>query len=271
MVYFVNGIELACDDQGTGEAVVFVHGHPFNRSMWLPQVEAFRGSARVITLDLRGYGDSTLAPNAQRSTLDEFAEDMAVVLDRLGIEQATVVGLSMGGQIAMEFARAFPKRVRGLVLAATFADAETSEGMINRNRIADRILAEGMAVLGCEVLPKLIGPASMTRLPHVAANVYRMICTTNPRAAAAALRGRAMRRDYNNFLSTLHVPTLIVVGTDDAYTTVAQAEDMHRRMLHSTLEIFEGIGHMPNLEDPERFNSVLRELLKRTARHTAEV
>jgi len=170
----------------------------------------------------------------------------------------------MGGQIAMEFARAYPDRLTGLVLAATFPRAETKEGIADRNRTADRLLTEGMARHGCETLPKLIGKTSMTRSPQLAADVYRMICLTNPVAAAAALRGRAMRRDYSDFLSSLRLPNLIVVGSEDAYTTVAEAEDMGRRIAGSRLEVFEGIGHLPNLEDAQRFNEALVTFLQST-------
>lgn len=263
MFYPVNGVRLAFDDQGTGDAILLIHGHPFNRSMWLPQVEALRGAFRVITPDLRGYGDSTLELSAGESRLEDFAQDLVGLLDGLGIGRATVVGLSMGGQIAMEFALSFPHRLEALVLAATFPTAETPGGVVARNAVADRVSAHGMAEFGCEVLPKLLGSASMTRLPHVAANVYRMICTTDPAGAAAALRGRAMRRDYSEFLCDVRVRTLIVVGTEDAYTTVAEAEDMHRCIPGSSLEVFEGIGHLPNLEDPERFNAVLTSFLER--------
>ena len=263
MIYSSGNTRIAYDDAGSGPTVLFVHGHPFNRSMWLPQVEGLRGRARVITFDLRGYGDSPVATPGEPVTLDVFAADAVALLDELGIARATVVGLSMGGQIAMEIARAFPERVAGLVLAATFASAETPEGIVARNAMADRALTEGMAAIGCETLPKLIGPASMTRMPSLAANVYRMICSTDPRGAAAALRGRAMRRDYTHFLETVAVPAAIVVGSDDAYTTVEQAEAMHASMATSTLEVFEETGHMPNLERPERFTASLAALLER--------
>jgi len=126
----VNGAALAFAEAGGGELtpLVFVHGHPFDRTMWRPQLQAFAGSGRrLLAADLRGYGQSETTPG--KVGLDIFAGDLAALLAARGIEGPVVVcGLSMGGQIAMEFCRRFPERVAGLVLAATTPQAETEAG-----------------------------------------------------------------------------------------------------------------------------------------------
>src|SRR6266851_3351877 len=137
------------DDQGSGQPVLFIHGHPFDRTMWNPQLMALRHQYRVIAADLRGYGKSRLGTE-QVVTQERFAEDLRRLLDQLQIARACIVGLSMGGQIAMEFGRRFPECVAGSVLAATFPQAETAVGVDSRNRMADRVMAEGMALVGCE-------------------------------------------------------------------------------------------------------------------------
>jgi pimeloyl-ACP methyl ester carboxylesterase len=168
----------------------------------------------------------------------------------------------MGGQIAMEFARAHPERVTGLVFAATFARAETPAGIELRHRTADEIIERGMALHGCELLPKLVGHTSMKAQPQVASFVYEMIASTPPSGAAAALRGRAKRRDYTPHLQSFDVPALIVVGTEDAFTDVDEAASMRARMPQATLEIFERVGHLPNLEAPAQFNLLLESFLE---------
>ena len=165
----------------------------------------------------------------------------------------------------MEFGRAFPDRTAAGVFAATFPQAETAEGIGVRNRMADRVVAEGIAAAGCEMLPKLIGPVSLKRSPSIASTVYRMICETSPAGAAAALRGRALRRDYQESLAQFRFPCLVMFGTDDAYTSLEQARAMHASIPDSRLEIFDGIGHMPNLEDEDRFNRHLHEFLPNAA------
>jgi pimeloyl-ACP methyl ester carboxylesterase len=224
------------------------------------------GSAswRVIVPDLRGYGQSSVVPG--KATLDIFARDIAGLLDYLKIGEVVIGGLSMGGQIVMEFCRLYPERARGILLAATFPKAETEEGKKNRATMADRLLREGMEPYAEEVLPKMIAPRNIAALPAVAEHVRSMMRAAHPAGAAAALRGRAERPDYESTLATLEVPALIVVGDEDAFTTRADAERMHTLLRHSELVWMEGIGHMPNLEREVEFNGAMERLLERVIR-----
>ncbi len=226
-----------------------------------PQISALRNQYRVIAPDLRGYGQSP-AHSQNAVTQEEFAEDLAHLLDQLEVEKACIVGLSMGGQIAMAFGRRFGQRVSGMVLAATSAEAESAPGVVQRNEMADRILREGMALVGCEMLPKLLGANSLKRSPGLAASVFRMICETPPQSAAAAVRGRAFRTDYREALRHFQFPCLIIVGDQDCYTSLGQAQSMRDAIPCAELKVFQGIGHMPNLEDPEQFNSLLLQFLR---------
>jgi pimeloyl-ACP methyl ester carboxylesterase/mannose-6-phosphate isomerase-like protein (cupin superfamily) len=264
----VNGINVAYDDVGDStNALLLVHGHPFNRSMWRPQLHAARDAGwRVVAPDLRGYGNTTVVPG--KTPLDVFANDVAALLDYLDIDKVVVGGLSMGGQIAMEFARTFPDRLRGLLLAATFAQAETEEGKRNRNATADRILRDGMASYADELLPKMLSALSITTLPAVAAHVAAMMRTTDPGGAAAALRGRAERPSYDVTLANLAVPALVVAGSEDAFTLRDDAEHVRDLLRDAELVWLDGVGHMPNLESPDEFNAALVRLLARVASRT---
>ncbi|HEX7388674.1 MAG TPA: alpha/beta hydrolase [Acidiphilium sp.] len=253
----LDGVTIAYDDIGEGRDVaVFVHGHPFDRSMWSPQHRLFAATGwRAIIPDLRGYGQSSVVPG--RTGLDDFARDIAALADHLGIARFVIAGLSMGGQIAMEACRLYPDRIRGLVLAATFPQAETPLGKAHRNAMADRLLCEGMEPYAREVLPKMIAPRTIETLPSVAGKVLAMMMAAHPTGAAAALRGRAERPDYAKTLANVAVPALVVVGDADAFTTRSDAERMRDLLKNSRLVWMEGVGHMPNLERDAEFNAEL--------------
>lgn len=259
----IGQITIAYDDEGDrdGEPLVLVHGHPFNRSMWWPQVTyATRAGWRVIAPDLRGYGESTVVPG--RMTLDVFARDIAELLDHLGVERFVLGGLSMGGQIVMECLRLFPERVRGVLLADTSPRAETEAGHKDRHDLADRLLREGVNGYTDEVLPKMVSPKNIEAMPEVARHVVGMMRTTSPIGAAAALRGRADRPDYVDMLRGVDVPAVIVVGSEDEFTPVSEARLLNDCTPRSTLTVVDGAGHMPNLERADAFNEALGELLR---------
>ena len=121
---------LAYDDRGNGRAIVFLHGHPFSRAMWAAQLEALSDEFRVVAPDLPGYGES--APVAATLPMRGFADSVVELLDALSVARATIVGLSMGGLVAMELGLAHPDRGDGLVLAATTAAALTEEEAARR-------------------------------------------------------------------------------------------------------------------------------------------
>lgn len=225
--------------------------------MWNPQIEAFSASRRVITPDLRGYGTSPAALEAA-TPLSRFAQDIEELLDEAKVESCVLGGLSMGGQIVMECCERFPERIQGVLLADTFPTPETPQGRLARNTTADRLLAEGMRGYADEVLEKMVAPYADA---SVKAHVHRMMTATNPRGAAAALRGRAQRPDYRPLLTRLTVPVLVVVGADDEYTPVSDAEAMHAALPDSTLHVIEHSAHMPNLERPAEFNKALADFL----------
>ncbi|MCF3125519.1 alpha/beta fold hydrolase [Streptomyces arenae] len=255
----LNGITIGYDDEGEAgaPALVLLHGHPFDRSMWAPQLTAFSTTHRVIAPDLRGYGATTVVPGT--TAFATFAEDVAALLDHLGVRKFALGGLSMGGQIAMECHRLFPERLTGLLLADTFATAETPEGKVFRNTLADRLVAEGMKGYADEVRDKMVAPYNT----EASAYVHRMMLAAPPEGAAAALRGRAERPDYQALLTRVTVPSLVVVGRDDTYTPVADAESLHAALPDSVLHVVESSAHMPNLERPADFDAAVRAWLAR--------
>lgn len=259
----LEGFQVAFDDMGAGDNVIlFVHGHPFNRSMWGPQLDFCRSIGwRAIAADLRGYGDSSLGQGP--TTLEAFAHDQIRLLDRLGLDKVVVAGLSMGGQIAMELCRTHPQYLRGVVFAATFPQAETLEGKSSRYVTADRIEAEGMNAYAEELLPRMLAPRTLDEASQTCAFVLSMMKRTPAAGAASALRGRAERVDYRPTLFGLQLPALIIAGSKDAFTSLAEVEQMQRLMPYAELCWMEDVGHMPNLEAEQAFNSALATFLSK--------
>ena len=246
-------------DNGAGFPIILIHGHPFNRTMWAPQSECLSKHYRVIAPDLCGYGENKECGN--KTLLSTFASDVRELADLLGLEKFVLGGLSMGGQIVLECYRQFRERIAALILAATFAQLDTSERKQLRLTTADRLISEGMNHYSDEELQKMIAPEHVTSMPAVAEQVLRMMKKTSPRGAAAALRGRAERMDYRPILPEIDVPVLIIVGDRDQYTPASDAHFMHDKIRDSKIAVIDHAGHMPNLEQPDAFNRIVLEFL----------
>jgi 3-oxoadipate enol-lactonase len=228
--------------------------------MWREQVAELSDRYRVITPDLRGFGESVM-DSEEPATMREMAEDLAAMMDELDINRFTLGGLSMGGYVAFAFYKHFPLRVRALILADTRHTADTEEERENRERQAQQALSEGMKGIVDAMLPKLLAPASLTERKEAVEELRAMMMTTSPAGAAAALRGMAERSDQTHLLPRILAPALIIVGSEDRITPLSHAEVMHREIRGSHLEVIKGAGHVSNIERPAEFNQALRTFL----------
>ena len=173
MLAQVNGITLAFNDQGNGFPLVFLHAFPLNRSMWTEQEEALSSQFRVMTIDLRGHGESD-AP-LWHYTLDQAADDVCGLLDHLSIKQAVFVGLSMGGYILFAFYRKYAERVKGMVLADTRAQADTEDGKRARFEMAQIAYKRGPSAIADIMIPKLLSPGTIQTRPELDQRVRGVI------------------------------------------------------------------------------------------------
>lgn len=252
------GIEMEVAVFGAGEPVLLLHGFPLRGEMWLPALEHLPQGFSYIVPDLRGHGQSAATDEC---TISDFADDLAALLELLDERRRiVVVGLSMGGYVALEFTRQYEACVRGLVLVDTRAEPDSQEAAKARLETAERVLREGTAVVANAMLEKLFAPEAPAPLRDY---WKRIMLDTTPRGAAAALRAMASRPDSFPVLKSMTVPSLIVVGEKDVITPPDCALRMHEAAAQSELVILPGVGHMAPVESPRPFADALRRFLSR--------
>jgi pimeloyl-ACP methyl ester carboxylesterase len=254
-----NGITLGYHDRGRGVPLVFLHAFPFNRTMWAPQEEALSSQFRVITIDLRGHGESD-AP-AWRYSLEQYAVDVKELLARLGVPKALFVGLSMGGYLEFALYRQFPETILGLVFADTRAEADKPEQVKWRFDLAQRTAAVGPSAVVDEMLLKLLSPKTYPQRPALVEQVRSIISAAPVTGIIGDLMALAERPDSSSLLSSIHVPTLVIVGEDDVLTPPADAERIARGIRGARLVTIPEAGHLSNMEQPVSFNRALEEFL----------
>lgn len=260
----INDITLAFNDHGTGLPIIFLHAFPLNRTMWAQQEEALSSRFRVITIDLRGHGESD-APLWHYS-LDRAADDVRGVLDYLSIPQAIFVGLSMGGYILFAFYRKYAERIKGLVLANTKAQADTDEAARARFEMAQIAYTQGVRAIADIMIPKLLSPATIRTRPELVQRVRSMIEGNQISGIAGDLMAMAERHDSVLLLKQMTCPVQIIVGELDLPTPPSDAKLMAERIPNAHLVIIPDAAHLSNLEQPDLFNEAVGSFVSNTTR-----
>ncbi len=254
-----NGARIYFEVTGAGPAVVMIHAGVANLRMWDAQVAALSGDHRVITYDTRGYG---------RTVTDavEFSNraDIAALLDHLGEERAHVVGLSRGGQIALDFTLEFPDRVRTLTVAAGgvggYESPKESPAEIWDAAEAMYVAKNWEGLANFETAYWADGPGQAPdRVPALRAKIHEWVLTTY-RAEKEEGSPQPLDPPAEQRLGELGAPLLVVVGTLDDPGTVDSMRHLAASVPGARLEELE-TAHMINLEEPDRFNALLREHL----------
>jgi pimeloyl-ACP methyl ester carboxylesterase len=257
----IQGATLEVEDRGQGRPVLFIHGYPLNRQLWKPQMEGLADIARVITLDLRGHGDSTSTSGAY--SMDFLANDSCQVLDALGVREPVVIcGLSMGGYVTFAFFRNYPERVAGLVLAATRAGEDTPEGKLNRDKAAELARQGGPGAIAESMLPRMLSPKTYNDRPELVQQVWEIMQNISLDGILGDLMGMKARPDSNPTLHKIDKPTLIIHGSDDQLILLKDAIAMRSAVPGATLSVLPDAGHLLNLEQPELFNQAIRTFMK---------
>ncbi len=227
--------------------------------MWERQLALADRGWRVIAPQFRGFDGGSGDPPAL--SIDDYAGDVVDLLDALHIHEAIVGGLSMGGYVAFALLRHAARYVHGLILADTKAQADTPEGVEGRKRMIELVGRKGAAAVAEEMIPKLLGETTRRTRPDVVDHVRALATSSSADAIAGALRALMTRPDSTPQLSTIHVPTLILVGEEDIVTPRAAAEELHRGIAGSALVAIPQAGHLTNLEQPDAFDAAVKQFL----------
>lgn len=258
-----NGITVNYTDTGgSGTPVVLLHAFPFNSVMWEPQLESLGDKFRFIAPDLKGFGDTEAPEGASGYSMDAYADDVKALVDGLGIERLVLAGLSMGGYIALAYMRKYAAGVTGLVLADTRAESDPPEGKEKRSNQQKQVMQEGTAGLIEGLTGALLAESTRTNKPDVVKKAQAAM--DNPAAGfIGALEAMKNRIDSTEGLAQIDVPTLIIVGENDAITPPEAARKLHEHIGGSQLVVVPEAGHISNMESPEAFNGALGEFLNR--------
>jgi 3-oxoadipate enol-lactonase len=248
--------ELSYQLLGSGPPLILLHPFPVHQEFWLPAAPALASRYTLILPDLRGHGDSQ--PGEGPASMGKHATDLARVLDHAGVGRAVFAGVSIGGYVLFEFWRRFRVRVAALALVNTKAQADSPEARAVRLKVATDVMEVGTEPFFKSMLSKLLGKTTCSARPDLVDGALRMMQKMSPDSVAQVQRGMAERADSGAMLKTIHVPTLILTGTEDILTGVPEAEFMGQNISGSEMHVVAKAGHYSAWEQPEEVGRLLR-------------
>jgi 3-oxoadipate enol-lactonase len=258
-----NNILISYDDIGIGAIpaipIIFIHGFPFDKSMWSQQMEFFKPTNRVIAYDLRGFGRSSV--DTAPWSLDLFVTDLLSFMDALKIPKAILCGFSMGGYIALQAMKKNQDRFEALVLCDTQCIPDSPEAKEGRYKAIEKIKAEGITQFGNDFIKKVFHEDSLTEKKPLVEDLKKIVLANTKEAIIGGLTALAERSDSCYVLNKITIPTLIICGREDQVTPLKESEFMHENIQDSTLHAIHHAGHVANLEQPVMFNKHLADFL----------
>jgi len=238
----VNGISLAYEKLGVGAPLMLIHGFPLDHTIWNDVANLLKGDFTLILPDLRGFGQSTTVETLY--TMSDMADDLVALLDHFGIEKTAIAGHSMGGYVALAFAKKYLQRMSGLGLVASQAAADTPERKANRYKDADAVAQQGVGLIAEGMTPKLSANAGVQSF------VRPLMEGQTPSAVIGALKAMAEREGLFTYLSSVSFPVVLVHGGVDALIPIERAREIKAVLPSARLVELQGIGHMPMMESP---------------------
>ncbi len=242
-------------------AVILIHGFPFNRSMWGPQLEALSARYRTLSYDVRGHGQSDKGDG--QYSFEFFVDDLIKGMDHFKIESAVLCGLSMGGYIALRAVERHPERFEGLVLCDTKSEADSDEIRIKRAAAVRAVKKDGANAFAEGFVKTVLTDKTLRTKPDLVRSVSEMIRGNSVLGLSGALLAMAARTDTTAALEKIALPTLILVGEEDRLTPPSASEAMMEKIPHAAMSVIPEAAHLSNLENPAVFNERLLAFLER--------
>jgi 3-oxoadipate enol-lactonase len=256
-----NGIRIHYTLEGPADAPIVTMSHSLaaNLSMWDPQMSVLTARYRVLRYDTRGHG-GTDVPEGPYS-LDQLAEDVRALLQALGIQRTSFIGLSMGSMIGQVLALTYPEMIQCLILCEASSRTSPELQLIwdERIRVAQ---TQGMGAHVESTIDRWFTAPFQERRADVVDPVRAMIRATKPEGYVGcihAIKGLDLIERQN----AIRIPTLIIVGEEDPASPVANSQAIHERIQGSELVILKSAAHLSNMEQPEVFNRAVLAFLEK--------
>jgi 3-oxoadipate enol-lactonase len=256
----INNLDVFTEGDEKKEAIIFVHGYPYDHLMWDEQVKTFSKDFYCVRYDIRGLGKSPVGDG--QFTIEMFVDDLEKIINELKLDKAVLCGLSMGGYISLRAIERMEEKFSGLILCDTKSEADNNAGKLKRAEGIKKINEKGKEIFVEEFVRNCFADSFVENN----FSEYEKVLNRSKQTFAEGLKGcllaMAGRTDTTGYLSLIKIPTLVICGSEDKLTPPTVIKEMADKINSSNFVVVEGAGHMAPIEKPEVVTDVIKNFLR---------
>jgi len=255
----INGLSVFLSGNDKNNTILFVHGFPYDHSMWQAQVDEFSKDYKCVSYDIRGLGESPAGDG--QVTMESFVDDLEKIIEELKPSKPILCGLSMGGYISLRALERMQETFSAVILCDTKSEADNNEGKLKRATGIKRINEEGLAPFAKEFITNCFGDNFKQNRKEELQKIIGKSSQFNPVGVKGCLFAMLSRTDTTTSLSNIKLPILIICGEQDALTPPPVMRDMFHRISKADFVEIPKAGHMTPIENPQLVNKAIRDFL----------
>lgn len=257
----VNGLSVFIEGNSKSKPIIFVHGFPYDHTMWKAQIEELSENYFCVAYDIRGLGESPVGDG--QFTMEFFVDDLEIIIDELKLDKPVLCGLSMGGYIALRALEKFEEKLSAVILCDTRSEADNNEGKLKRAAAIKRINTEGLAPFAKDFITNCYGDYYKQHQKEEFENRITKSSAFNPIGVKGSLLAMLGRNDTTEYLNKIKIPALVIYGENDALTPPSVMKAMADKIMGARFVIIKNSGHMSPIENPQEVNDAIEKFLER--------
>ncbi len=250
MLQRIEGLSVYTQGDSTHQAVIFLHGFPYDHTLWNPLVRVLSKEYYCVTYDIRGLGASSIQDG--QYTIDSFVDDLESIMNALKLKQPIICGFSMGGYIVLRALERMQERFHGVILCDSVSQPDSNEGKIKRSKTIKSIDQEGLSPFVETFVNNCFMPWYKQKHPEVIQRWIKRASAFSPKGVKGCLLAMMGRNDMQHFLTAIKLPTLVICGKEDTITPLNAVESMAKTIHNATFVSIEKCGHMSVVEDSQK-------------------
>jgi pimeloyl-ACP methyl ester carboxylesterase len=259
MKEIINGLSVFLEGNSKNKSIIFLHGFPYDHTMWKAQIDKLSEKYFCVTYDIRGLGESPVGDG--QYTIESFVDDLETIIDQLKLDKPILCGLSMGGYISLRALERMEEKFSAVILCDTRSEADINEGKLKRAAAIKRINSEGLAPFAKDFITNCYGDHYKQNHKEEFEKRIAKSTTFNPAGVKGSLLAMLGRNDTTEYLSKIKIPALVICGEFDALTPPAVMKPLAEKINGAEFVVIKNSGHMSPIENPKQVNEVIKKFL----------